>query len=179
VLEACQRATARASWVSSLGAGPVQVSIDPNGNLTQKTEGADNWVYTWNAENQLTKVEKNSVEQARFAYDPLGRRVEKVAGGVTTNYTYDADTILREVRAAATLKYVHGPGTDEPLAQENATAQLSFYHADGLNSVVKRTNQTGTVVHEYRYDTWGSLEAGEGEAGYAFTGREWDPETGL
>ena len=34
---------------------------------------------------------KNGVEQARFSYDPLGRRVEKVAGGVTTSYTYDGE----------------------------------------------------------------------------------------
>jgi len=64
--------------------GGATYTYDPNGNLTTKTEGTDTWVYTWNAENQLTKVEKNSVEQARFGYDPIGRRVEKVAGGVTT-----------------------------------------------------------------------------------------------
>ena len=28
-------------------------------------------------------------------------------------------------------------------------------------------------------DAWGNLEAGAGEPGHAFTGREWDPETGL
>ena len=67
------------------GGGPRQVPIDPNGNLATKAEGTDNWAYSWNAENQLVKVEKNEAEVARFAYDPLGRRVEKVvAGGVTT-----------------------------------------------------------------------------------------------
>ena len=29
------------------------------------------------------------------------------------------------------------------------------------------------------YNAWGNLELGAGEPGYAFTGREWDPETGL
>jgi YD repeat-containing protein len=82
-------------------AEPVLFPIDPNGNLATKTEGSDNWVYSWNAENQLTKVEKNGSEIARFAYDPLGRRVEKVAGGVTTNYTYDRRQILREARGAS------------------------------------------------------------------------------
>jgi YD repeat-containing protein len=43
--------------------------------------------FEWNAENQLTRVLKNSVEQARFANDPLGRRVEKLAGATTTSWT--------------------------------------------------------------------------------------------
>ena len=30
-----------------------------------------------------------------------------------------------------------------------------------------------------QYDAWGNLQVGANEPGYAFTGREWDPETGL
>jgi YD repeat-containing protein len=60
-----------------VAAGGAAYTYDPNGNLTTRTEGSDTWGYEWNAENQLTKVEKNSVEQARFSYDPLGRSVEK------------------------------------------------------------------------------------------------------
>ena len=98
--------------VSTSGA-TTTYTYDSNGNLTQKTEGSDTWGYEWNARNELTRVTKNSVEQARFSYDSLGRRVEKVAGGVTTTYTYAGLSILREVRGATTLKYLHG-GLDEP-----------------------------------------------------------------
>jgi RHS repeat-associated protein len=178
VLEACQRATARASWASSLGARPEQVSIDPNGNLTQKTEGTDTWVYTWNAENQLTKVEKNGTEVARFTYDPRGRRVEKVAGGVTAGYTYDIDDILRERRGATIVSYVYGPGFDDPVATEDGTV-VSYFHADGLGSIVKTSDVNGQVALSRQYDAWGSLQVGASEPGYAFTGREWDPETQL
>jgi RHS repeat-associated protein len=156
---------------------PHKIPIDPNGNLTTKTEGTDNWTYTWNAENQLTKVEKNSVEQARFSYDPSGRRAEKVAGGVTTTYTYDSYNILAEVRGSTTLKYVAG-GIDKPLAVDDGAA-LSFFHADGLGSIVKLTNAAGAATLTRHYDAWGSLQAGADQPGYAFTGREWDPETGL
>jgi RHS repeat-associated protein len=44
---------------------------------------------------------------------------------------------------------------------------------------VKRSDEAGVVVHEYRYDAWGNIKAGVSEPGYAFTGRELDPETGL
>jgi hypothetical protein len=42
----------------------------------------------------------------RFSYDPLGKRVEKVARSVTATYTYDDEDVLREVRGGTTLKYV-------------------------------------------------------------------------
>jgi RHS repeat-associated protein len=163
--------------VSQTGAGK-SFTYDPNGNLTTKTEGTDVWGYEWNAENQLTRVTKNSLEQAGFAYDPLGRRVEKLAGGATSSFTYDRDTALREVRGGTTLKYVHGPGIDEPLALDDGTA-LSYLHADGLGSIVKATSVTGAVTLTRQYDAWGNLELGANEPGYSFTGREWDPEVGL
>jgi RHS repeat-associated protein len=152
--------------------------IDSNGNLSSKTEGSDVWSYEWNARNELTRVTKNSLEQARFAYDPMGRRVEKVAGGVTSSYTYDGDSILRDVRGGTTLKYIHGPGIDEPLSVDDGTA-LSYFHADGLGSLVRTTNAAGVVTLTRQYDTWGNLEVGASEPGFAFTGREWDPEAGL
>jgi RHS repeat-associated protein len=40
------------------------------------------------------------------------------------------------------------------------------------------TNSGGTVVVTRRYDSFGNLETGATN-GYAFTGREWDTETGL
>jgi RHS repeat-associated protein len=163
--------------VTASGAGTTYTH-DSNGNLSTKTEGTDVWGYEWNAERRLTRVTKNSVEQARFAYDPNGRRVEKVAGGVTTAYTYDGVDVLRETRGSTTLKYVHGPSFDEPLAVDDGTA-LTYFHADGLGSIVKATNAAGAVALTRQYDAWGNLETGASEPGYAYTGREWDPETGL
>ena len=154
-------------------------SYDANGNLATKTEGSDTWACTWNAENQLTKVQKNGAEVARFSYDPLGRRVEKDAGGVTTTWTYDSAAILRETSPSATYKHIQGPHIDEPLAREDSSGIRTYYHADGLGSIVKMTDATGAVVLTRQYDTWGNLEVGADQLGYSFTGREWDLETGL
>jgi RHS repeat-associated protein len=163
--------------VSATGAS---YTYDPNGNLTTKNEGSDTWAYEWNAEDELVRVSKNGTEVARFAYDPLWRRIEKVAGGVTTTWTYDEDAIVRQVRGGSTLKYVHGPGLDRPLAVEDG-ASVMYLHADGLRSIVKMTDQFGSVIQAQtrQYDAWGNLQAGGDQAGYAFTGREWDPEAVL
>jgi RHS repeat-associated protein len=154
-------------------------SYDANGNLTQKTEDGHVWAYTWNAENQLTRVTKDSAEVATFAYDPLGRRVEKVAGGVVTRYTYGRLRTLREIQGSTTLKFIHGRGLDEPLASEDSLGALTYLHADWLGSIVKHTNQAGEVVNSLRFDAWGDPEAGSQQSGYAFTGREWDAEASL
>jgi len=115
----------------SVSATGATYTYDLSGNLTQKLEGADTWAYEWNAEGQLKRVLKNGVEQARFSYDPIGRRVAKVASAVTTAYTYDDSSVLREVRGSTTLRYVQGLGVDEPLAVEDFTG-LSSFHADAL-----------------------------------------------
>jgi RHS repeat-associated protein len=101
-----------------------------------------------------------------------------VAGGVTTTYTYDREDILREVRAATTRVYVHGLGVDEPLAVDDG-GTVSYFHSDALGSIANLTNAAGGVTLARQYDAWGNLLMGGAEPGYAFTGREWDPETGL
>jgi RHS repeat-associated protein len=153
---------------------------DPNGNLTQKVEGADTWAYEWDAENQLKRVLKNGAEVAIFLYDPLGRRAQKAAGAITHDYVYDGQDILKEARSDGTVyTYVHGPGIDEPLARLDQTNAVAHYHADGLGSIVTMTDAAGNAVETKQYDAWGNIETGAAQPGYAFTGREWDPETGL
>jgi RHS repeat-associated protein len=162
------------------GAVTASYSYDANGNLVSKVDGSSTWGYEWTAENELERVTKDGAEVARFAYDPLGRRVEKVAGGVTYRYLYDGQDILKEARTNGSVyTYVHGPGIDEPLARIDQAGSVAYYHADGLGSIVKVTDATGVVLEERQYDAWGNLEVGADQPGYAFTGREWDPETGL
>ena len=82
------------------------------------------------------------------------------------------------MRASTTLKFLHGLGIDVPLAADDGTS-LSYFHADGLASIVKVTDASGAVTTTRQYDSWGNLEVGSSNSGYAFTARDWDPETGL
>lgn len=132
----------------------------------------------WNAENQLVRVTRDGSEVARFAYDPMGRRVEKGLG-TSTAYTYAREDILREAAGGTSVRYVHGPGIDEPVAVESAGGQLLYQHADALGSELKRTDASGSVGATRSYEVFGALGAGAAVPGYAFTGREWDAETSL
>jgi RHS repeat-associated protein len=135
-------------------------------------------------------VSPRTTEVARYAYDPLGRRVEKLLPGPEVHtYVYDGEDILWQDFTSLIMEagmpdpaphlYIHGPGIDEPLAVEHGNGAIWYYHSDGLGSVVRATDYDGDIVHTRRYDAFGQPQEGAELAGYAYTGREWDPETGL
>lgn len=162
---------------------PSSYTYDANGNLTAKTDGADSWTYAWNARGQLTGVSKNGANQATYSYDPIGRRVEEVAGSTTSTWTYDSEDVLRQNATTAsvttTTTFIHGPGMDEPMAQDTtATGATTYLHADALGSIVRQTNVAAAVTETLTYDAWGNIQSGT-PSPYAFTGREWDPAAQL
>jgi RHS repeat-associated protein len=162
-----------------LSSGSATFTYDLRGNRTTRVEGAVTWTYEWNAEDQLTRVLSNGTEVARYKYDPLGRRVQKVVGTDVHAWLYDGEDILRESEGGITFGFVHGPGIDEALARQASTGVVIYGHADGLGSGIKVTNSLGQVIFTRQYDAFGNLEVGASQGSYAFTGREWDPETGL
>jgi RHS repeat-associated protein len=166
-------------------------SYDKNGNTISKTNKTTN-VYTkyyWNAENQMTRLEKYTstpdplpYSTAGYTYDGLGRRVAKNVDNTVTKYLYDMEDILLELDATdnITARYTHGPGIDEPISLDK-DAQSYYYIADGLGSIVKLVDTTGNVVNNYIYDSFGNImEKTEGVANpYTYTAREYDTESGL
>jgi len=76
--------------------------------------------------------------------------------------------------------YIHGPGIDEPLAIGRPTGTFA-YHADGLGSIITLTDLSGNPVRSYTYDSFGRIVAQTGTLAnfYTYTGREFDPESGL
>jgi RHS repeat-associated protein len=153
-------------------------AYDANGNLT----GDGTKTYYWNALNQLVEVKEGTTAIATFEYDGFGRRTEKVAGGITRAYIYDAEDIVEERitgSSADTLRYHHGLGIDEPLARVNSASVVTYYLADHLGSIVQETSASGSVSLERHYDAWGVLLQGASSSGFAFTGREWDAETAI
>ncbi|MFZ6028030.1 MAG: RHS repeat-associated core domain-containing protein, partial [Chloroflexota bacterium] len=121
------------------------------------------------------------------------------------SYVYDNEDIILEIRSdeddadstsggrgkhrehwrkriskPAVSRFVHGPGIDEPLANEQQ-GKVYFYHADGLGSITSLTDAKGRVVQSCEYDSFGSVRqhGNHVKQPYGFTAREWDKETGL
>jgi RHS repeat-associated protein len=161
-------------------------TYDYNGSTTSKTVSSATTNYTWDYENRLASVTlPSSGGTVTFKYDPLGRRIQKVfttGTTTTTNYLYDGDKDVEELNASGTIlaRYTQGPTMDEPLAESRSSA-TSFYEADGLGSITSLTNGSGTVVESYTYNAFGNLTASSGTISnpFQYTGRDFDPETGL
>ena len=138
--------------------------------------------YTYDAQNQLVRIDFPDLTFAAYRYDGLSRRIEKDANGTITRYVYDGSDILLEFDGTNTLlaRTSHGQGIDQPLAVERG-GQSFFYQADHRGSVRKITNSSGLVVNSYDYDAYGNIEASvEGIANpFTYTGRERDAESGL
>ena len=159
-------------------------AYDNNGNTTSKTTSAGTTNFTWDFENRLASVTlPGTGGTVNFKYDPFGRRIEKIAPtSGTTVYAYDGANATEELGAGGNLlaHYTQGTGFDEPLAM-TGIAGAYFYHADGLGSITSMTDSTGNVAASYVYDSFGKLTASTGTImnPFQYSGREYDPETGL
>lgn len=155
-------------------------TYDANGNAIAKVTAGDAWGYSWDAANRLIRVSRNGTELARFAYDGLGRRVQRTAGGSTRTYVYDDEDVVQERENGVTiLSHVNGTGTDWRLATQDQAGQVSFPLTDHLGSVVAIAGNNQQIVQVHEYDPFGGTTGAALQEGRAFTGREWDPAIGL
>ena len=165
--------------------GGVPLSYDTNGNLTGS---GGNTYYEYDCENRLTRVfDQNGDTVASYAYDYLGRRIQKTVYGspdVVTKYAYDGDQVIAEYDDSGTLlrRFIYGPGIDEPICMVDAAdnGTVYYYHLDGLGSVVALSDVNNVIVERYSYSVFGEpSQVSDVNNPYLFTGRRFDPETRL
>jgi len=157
-------------------AGGTALGFDARGNLTSSGSSS----YGYNSENMLTSGPGGTT----LGYDAIGRLKWKVGSSVTNWYAYDGADLIEEADpwGAPLRRYVHGPGTDNPIvwyegnAINNSTRR--FLMADERGSVVSVTDSSNATVAINSYDEYGIPAAGNiGRFGY--TGQTWLPELGL
>jgi hypothetical protein len=120
-------------------------------------------------------------------YDALGRRVEAIAGGVTTRYYYDCWRALTETNGSDTVQrsYVYGNYLDEALVMVASDMDYYYAHDHLFSPVALMTNDGGFRVRErYEYDAYGKCyfmesdytakNAGDYGNPFAYTGQRLD-----
>ncbi|MBI3564673.1 MAG: hypothetical protein HY079_05705 [Elusimicrobia bacterium] len=173
---------------------------DASGNRTSQTGRASGQTTTfkYDSHERLTEVDgPGSAVLAAYKFDPMGRRIEKSAGGVVTRYLYDGTNIRAILDGSnnelARLTYL--PGLAAPLAMEVLASQNGFvagtyyFHLDALGNVVALTDGTGAVVETYAYQAYGRAVVKDAQGGlhdrstvgnpFMFAGTFYDAETGL
>jgi len=168
----------------------VTVAYDLNGNLTNWNVPGNGSAqsYTYDAENRLRTVivTGTGAATASYDYDSLGRRVGKTVGSVTTNYLLEGDEEIAEYAGTTLLRrYISESAIDERIARAEGSSisnpSKTFYHTNPQGSVIALTDASGTVSQRLAYDEFGNLSSGSDPIGepYRYTGRRYDPETGL
>jgi RHS repeat-associated protein len=155
--------------------GPVTPTYDTKGNLTS----AGSTTYAYSSENLLTSASGGIA----LAYDPAMRLYQTSGGSAgTTRFGYDGTTLIAEYNGSNALlrRYVHGPGTDEPLVwhEGSGTTDRRFLHSDERGSVVAVTNSAGTTLHVNGYNEYGIPSSGNAGR-FQYTGQTWLPELGM
>ena len=130
-----------------------------------------------------------------YAYDALGRRIEKRTGGDATRYIYDGARVVEEWTISSggsptlAASYVYGLYVDEVLTMRRGGNDY-YYHGDDMHNVVKLTDSNGDVVEAYDYGDYGQPEFYDATGDrldvtasplgnpYLFAGREFDAELG-
>jgi RHS repeat-associated protein len=167
-------------------------SYDLDGNML--TNGV--WSYTYDAENRLTVAYSNSLCVVSNAYDYMGRRVLKVTTEAVHTFVYDGWNLVQELTHTQTHTLTNfyvwgkdlsgtmqGAGGVGGLLAVSINGQYFFPFQDANGNITAYVDESGTVVAEYTYDTFGATIAQSGPMAeaflYRFSTKYHDPETGL
>jgi RHS repeat-associated protein len=162
--------------------GDKAMEFDANGNLVSSSDFSGTTAFSWDTRNRLSGLAGRGTN-ASFAYDVFGRRTAKTVNGEVLEFQYDNEDIVLELNGspASVTRYAHGPGIDEPLFMER-NGERFLYHADVLGTVIELRDTAGNVSHGYTYSPFGNILSDVEPIlfqPYAFSGREFDVETGL
>lgn len=154
--------------------GSTSVSHDARGNTI--AIGSSSYAYT--PMNRLATAPGG----INLSYYVDGRLFDASTNGQGPLFHYAGHTMVAEYDGYLNLlrRYVHGPGTDEPLVwyEGTGTSNRRFLHADERGSIIAHSNDQGTVTQVNSYDEYGV--SASGNAGrFQFTGQPWIGPVGL
>ncbi len=174
-----------------LSDGKFNYDYDGEGNRIKQTDILTGAVteYAWDYRNRLTQItEKNAagtvINQSNQTYDPNNLRIGKTANGTTERYVYGQNQNIAlefDGSGALTNRYLHGNNIDEILADESNGSTLWTF-TDHQNSVRDLADSSGNVRNHLVYDAFGGLTSQTNSSvttQFGYTGREFEPATGL
>jgi RHS repeat-associated protein len=188
-----------------LSDGTYNYEYDNEGNLIRRTEIATDNVreFEWDYHNRLVAVidkdaDGNETQRVEFTYDAFDRRISKAVNinpeetvdEVVTYFIYNASDVYLEFvdpdgtsssdQPVLEQRYLHGPGVDQILAQDNGDNNVLWHLSDHHKSIRDLVDNNGTLVNHSIYNSFGSLISESDSTfntRYLFTGREFDEET--
>ncbi|MCP3874313.1 MAG: hypothetical protein GY699_14310, partial [Desulfobacteraceae bacterium] len=167
--------------------GDTSFAYDSNGNTTSEIKNSEEFIYIYDHDNRLIRIENHTGGTiAEYYYDPFGRRLWKETGGERTYYFYSDEGLIGEYNSSGTQikSYGYEPGsiaTSQPIFLKTDVGYY-YYQNNHLNAPVKITDTNGTIVWSAQYDTFGKADVLSGSVitnNLRFPGQYEDSETGL
>jgi len=163
-----------------LSEGEQKYFYDRDGQPTGRSDGTS---YGFNPLGQLLSVTTPGGIQVRYCYDPFGRLAAREVNGKRTDFFYDKEDIIAEYDESSLsppIRYVHGPGMDEPLASWHKNDP--YFYVLGLNDQVKLiVGNEDKPIDAYVFSPFGEIRSTSGHSGNSclFNSRRWDSDAGL
>ena len=155
--------------------------------------------YTYDSENRLltAAVGGSGTASITYDYDGLGRRGKKTVNGSVTQYVLDGEEEIAELDGSGAVlrRFVTASQIDERIASIEGASTTpiasahTYFHTDHEGSVIAMSDGAGNITgcaggtgcQRLSYDEYGNLSSGASTTGqpFRYTGRRYDPETGL
>ncbi len=150
-------------------------------SLSDPESLSDVWSFGWNAKDELTSVSDPTGKTWRYAYDALGRRVQKIGPFSRTEYVWDGDKLLHEVPDnTSPVSWVYSPHSYSPMARVE-DGNVSHIITDRIGKPLDAVGTAGDQIWSATYAAYGqAMEKGIRQlCPFRFPGQWFDPETGL
>lgn len=190
----------------------LRFDYDAFGNLVEKKKGAQQVQrFSFDADDRLIAVVTENPHgriETRFAYDALGRRIERSETLHETSQTqphterkrfvWQGLRLVQELRETGVSNYLYSPDDaytplariDQALSEDKVgtvgTGRIYHFHTDLVGTPLEVTDEAGELAWAGRYQAWGRVGRGEDQAINAkieqplrFPGQYADENTGL
>ena len=152
--------------------------------------------YRWDVRDRLTEARLDDGRRITFDYDAFGRRTAKRVyfpgedvPRREVEYGWTGNALAWERSDGGTRTFVHVPGSDIPLLQEDA-GEVLLCVTDQVGVVRELIDESGRIAWSDRYDAWGRLQSEEANpqrradgrtpsTPFRLLGQIHDEETGL
>ncbi|KVZ35560.1 RHS repeat-associated core domain-containing protein [Burkholderia ubonensis] len=168
----------------------LRFAYDAFGNLATKQQGPNRTQrFGYDGQDRLIAVrteDASGAVEARFEYDPLGRRTAKTdtyfdVRGVklrteTQRFVWEGQRLAQEVRETGVSSYVYSPDApyspvariDSVIAEALAVvaidaakrrARIFHFHTDLVGTPLEVTDESGELAWAGQYGAWGKVES--------------------
>ncbi|KYF59240.1 hypothetical protein BE08_21830 [Sorangium cellulosum] len=165
-----------------LQADGTRYARDENGNLIERVlPDGSIWRYRYNGAGLLREVVRPDGQKVTFAYDALGRRLQKRDGSKETTWIWDGDVPLHELSSAGDkVTWIFAPETFMPIGKRHGDRSFWIVN-DHLGAPTAVYDDRGELAWEGSIDSYGRAEAARSDTAcpWRWPGQYEDEETGL